>query len=163
MLSMTLAPIYSIISSRLGDRPWNDPVPRPNETNFDLPTLKAIIFDMSAVQNVDVTSVQIFVDVQKQLKRHASPDTCFFHFAGIRSAWTRRALASAGFGISEGETKAVFSVAAGSGRIDNESRDAQGDEESKLLPVQSIDRPTFNADVEEALYAIKSEFLHLAC
>lgn len=84
------------------------------------PTLKAIILDFSSVNNVDVTSVQYLIDVRNQLDRYASPDIVEWHFATINNRWTKRALASAGFGYptrstqSEGETwkwKPIFSVA----------------------------------------------------
>jgi sodium-independent sulfate anion transporter 11 len=84
------------------------------------PTLKAIILDFSSVNNVDVTSVQILIDVRNQLDRYASPETVEWHFASINNRWTKRALASAGFGYpatahQEGELwhrwKPVFSVA----------------------------------------------------
>ena len=52
---------------RPGDRPWNNPGPRRGKSEPDrshLPTLKAVILDMSSVNNVDVTSVQILIDVR---------------------------------------------------------------------------------------------------
>jgi sodium-independent sulfate anion transporter 11 len=139
--------------ARLGDRPWNDPKPRANETNEAYPTLKAIIYDMTAVSNVDVTSVQVFVDVKKQLDRHAAPHNVYFHFAGIRSPWTRRALASVGFGDAEGP-RPVFSVAdTSAGEVKNEKREGTPDIETtkQFIPVTSLDRPTFNIDLDEAL------------
>lgn len=105
------------------DRPWNDPGPRRGkqlDTNDDLPTLKAIILDFSSVNNVDVTSVQNLIDVRNQLDRWAAPDTVEWHFACITNRWTKRALASAGFGYptpahvnGEGfqRWKPIFSVA----------------------------------------------------
>ena len=135
---------------RVGDRPWNDPVPRSAE-KFELPTLKAVIYDFSAVSNVDVTSCQVLVDVRKQLARHAAPNPVYFHFAGIRSPWTRRALASVGFGSSENEAKPVFSVAyfetAAKIVNDKEAGSERNDVEAKFLPIQSVDRPSFNTDV----------------
>ena len=86
---------------RLGDRPWNDPGPRRGRTEADrshLPTLKAIILDFSSVNNVDVTSVQHLIDVRNQLDRYTNPETVQWHFAHINNRWTKRALASAGFG-----------------------------------------------------------------
>src|SRR5271170_6727853 len=103
-----------------GDRPWNDPGPRRGqtaETHEDRPTLKAIILDFSSVNNVDITSVQQLIDVRNQLDRYTAPDTVDWHFACINNRWTKRALASAGFGyLSEGSElqhrwKAIFSVA----------------------------------------------------
>ena len=86
---------------RLGDRPWNDPGPRrgrPAPDHSDRPILKAIILDFSSVNNVDITSVQHLLDVRNQLDRYASPKRVDWHFAHISNRWTKRALASAGFG-----------------------------------------------------------------
>ncbi|KAI9720434.1 MAG: hypothetical protein M1812_002940 [Candelaria pacifica] len=103
-----------------GDRPWNDPGPRRGqllEVNESLPTLKAIILDFSSVNNVDVTSVQLLIDIRNQLDRYASPDQVDWHIACINNRWTKRALAAAGFGYpspSQPELerwKPVFSVA----------------------------------------------------
>lgn len=103
-----------------GDRPWNDPGPRhgrKSNVNNNLPTLKAIILDFSSVNNVDITSVQQLIDVRNQLDRYASPDTVDWHLACINNRWTKRALASAGFGFSPVESghasrwKPIFSVA----------------------------------------------------
>jgi len=105
---------------RPGDRPWNDPGPRrgrPVEVAPDRPTLKAIILDFSSVNNVDITSVQQLIDVRNQLDRYTSPDHVDWHLACINNRWTKRALASAGFGYptAEGELshrwKPIFSVA----------------------------------------------------
>ena len=86
---------------RLGDRPWNDPGPRRGHAapdHSDRPTLKAIILDLSSVNNVDITSVQHLIDVRNQLDRYASPKRVDWHFACINNRWTKRALVSAGFG-----------------------------------------------------------------
>jgi sodium-independent sulfate anion transporter 11 len=105
---------------RLGDRPWNDPGPRRGREEPDrshLPTLKAIILDFSSVNNVDVTSVQNLIDIRNQLDRYAAPERVQWHFACINNRWTKRALASAGFGFPSGPSnefhrwKPIFSVA----------------------------------------------------
>jgi len=105
---------------RPGDRPWNDPGPRRGKAAIvedHLPTLKAVILDFSSVNNVDVTSVQHLIDVRNQLDRYTTPEKVQWHFAHINNRWTRRALASAGFGYptEEGEEfqrwKPIFSVA----------------------------------------------------
>lgn len=105
---------------RLGDRPWNNPGPRRGkveEDHSDLPTLKAIILDFSSVNNVDVTSVQNLIDVRNQLDRYASPNVIQWHIACINNRWTKRALASAGFGYPTlpaeeyHRWKPIFSVA----------------------------------------------------
>lgn len=106
----------------LGDRPWNNPGPRRGKIEEDrsgLPFLRAIILDFSSVNNVDVTSVQNLIDVRNQLDIYASPDPVQWHFAYINNRWTKRALASAGFGYpsvgseesSVKRWKPIFSVA----------------------------------------------------
>ncbi|KAK5074861.1 hypothetical protein LTS08_005570 [Lithohypha guttulata] len=121
---------------RPGDRPWNNPGPRRGKTEDDrshLPTLKAVILDLSAVNNVDVTSIQILIDVRNQLQRYAAPDVVQWHFASVRNRWTKRALASAGFGFHTGpndETHRwtpIFSVAEIGG---SSSAAAQADREA---------------------------------
>ncbi|KAJ5316359.1 hypothetical protein N7476_006666 [Penicillium atrosanguineum] len=83
-----------------GDRPWNDPEPgrKANSGEEDLPLLRAIILDFSAVNNVDVTSIQNLIDVRNQLNLRAAPLEVQWHFANVGNRWTRRALAAAGFG-----------------------------------------------------------------
>jgi sodium-independent sulfate anion transporter 11 len=108
--------------ARPGDRPWNDPGPRRGKASTDndaLPTLKAIILDMSSVNNVDLTSIQNLIDVRNQLDKYASPDSVDWHFSNINNRWTKRALAAAGFGYYSPEPeesgihrwKPIFSVA----------------------------------------------------
>lgn len=96
---------------RPGDRPWNDPGPTKRqlkkaaagEINLDaakedLPTVKAIILDFSAVNYVDLTSVQALIDIRNQLDRYAAPDVVDWHIACINNRWAKRALVAAGFG-----------------------------------------------------------------
>jgi sodium-independent sulfate anion transporter 11 len=98
---------------RPGDRPWNDPGPNRKErkaakaagigegaagVDTTLPTLKAIILDFSAVNNVDITSIQQLIDFRNQLDRYTAPDVVDWHMACISNRWTKRALVSAGFG-----------------------------------------------------------------
>ncbi|WEW58275.1 hypothetical protein PRK78_003743 [Emydomyces testavorans] len=107
--------------SRPGDRPWNMPGPSRGKSEEDrshLPTLKAVILDFSSVNNVDVTSVQNLIDVRNQLDTYAAPQPVHWHFANINNPWTKRALASAGFGYptptgnaSLKRWKPIFSVA----------------------------------------------------
>ena len=106
--------------TKLGDRPWNNPGPRRGQREPDcshLPTLKAVILDFSSVNNVDITSIQNLIDVRNQLDHYAAPDPVQWHIACINNRWTRRALASAGFGYptipAEGfhRWKPIFSVA----------------------------------------------------
>lgn len=53
---------------------------------------------MSAVNAVDVTSVQGLIDLRHRLSQWAFPSDVEFHFANVTNRWTRKALASAGFG-----------------------------------------------------------------
>lgn len=106
---------------RPGDRPWNNPGPRRGKTEQDrshLPCLRAIVLDFSSVNNVDVTAVQNLIDVRNQLDMYATPEPVQWHFVHIRNRWTKRALASAGFGYPTPVTesgfrrwKPIFSVA----------------------------------------------------
>lgn len=102
---------------RQGDRPWNDPGSKKNvEENLNLPTLKAVILDFSAVNNVDVTSTQMLIDIRNQLDRYAAPNVVDWHMACINNRWTKRALVSAGFGYpavrADGTRwKSIFSIA----------------------------------------------------
>jgi sodium-independent sulfate anion transporter 11 len=87
-----------------GDRPWNDAAPRhghraDEETLDDRPTLKAVVLDFSAVNNLDLTSVQTLLDVRGQLDRHSAPRAVQWHFAAIQNPWAKRALAAVGFGL----------------------------------------------------------------
>jgi sodium-independent sulfate anion transporter 11 len=83
--------------AKKGDRPWND----PDSASADephLPILRAVILDFSAVNNVDVTCVQNLVDVRSQMDRRSAPVAVQWHFANVKSRWTKRALRAAGFG-----------------------------------------------------------------
>ncbi|KAI1368638.1 sulfate permease [Xylaria arbuscula] len=102
-----------------GERPWNDPGPkRPEDENTNLPTLKAIILDFSSVNNVDVTSTQMLIDIRNQLDRYTAPDVVDWHIACISNRWTKRALVSAGFGYpavradgAHSRFKSIFNIA----------------------------------------------------
>lgn len=84
------------------------------------PILKSVILDFSSVNNVDVTAVQVLIDVRNQLDKYAAPQTVDWHFANVENRWTKRALAAAGFGYktptqdpteAPGHWKAIFSIA----------------------------------------------------
>lgn len=66
--------------------------------DMSLPILKAIVIDCSTINNIDITSVQGLVDARNALDRWASPSPVDWHFGGLRNRWSRRALATAGFG-----------------------------------------------------------------
>lgn len=66
---------------------------------------------------MDVTAAQALIDVRNQLARYAAPETVEWRFANTQSRWTKRALASAGFGyrspetIATGQLTSIFSIA----------------------------------------------------
>ncbi|KAF1951820.1 sulfate permease [Byssothecium circinans] len=145
---------------RLGDRPWNDPGPRRGkevDTGDHRPTLKAIILDFSAVDNVDLTSIQNLIDVRNQLDRHAAPDTVDWHFCHVNSRWAKRALAAAGFGYYTPEPegsevhrwKPIFSVAE-IGGSHSAAADAEARENRKRLKTNAK-RDLEAAGIEERL------------
>ncbi|KAI2776584.1 sulfate permease [Daldinia loculata] len=168
---------------KLGDRPWNDPGPRKGKVVVDdtaeRPTLRAIILDCSAVNNVDATSVQALIDVRNQLDRYAQPDTVEWHFANVRNAWTRRALVAAGFGFLQpkGDAeaghrwKSIFSVAdlaeaasplSGESHLGEkgvvEKRMSHGDEEIGVQP-SSITEDESSAR-QVPVYGLNRPFFH---
>lgn len=99
----TCQPVYA----HPGDRPWNEPMPVSSTKLFQddagdlanqLPTLKAVVFDFSAVNNLDTGAAEGLAIAREQLDKWAYPDAVEYHFAGVTSRWARRALAVAGFG-----------------------------------------------------------------
>lgn len=142
--------------ARPGDRPWNDPGPKKGQEeaiDYSKPTLRAVVLDFSAVNNVDVTAVQAMIDVRNQLDRYASPDPVEWHFACINNRWAKRALASGGFGYptpeaSNGEIhrwKPIWSVAP-----IEEAADVQQTEFNEQARKQSIDAKRDMDDIERA-------------
>jgi sodium-independent sulfate anion transporter 11 len=122
-----------------GERPWNEPNPKrrkdkDNTAPDTRPYLKAVILDFSPVYNVDLTAVQVLIDIRNQLDRYAAPQSVQWHFASVNSRWTKRALAAGGFGYPSFETadghakhwKPIFSVAETSGVGDDTALDGSG-------------------------------------
>ncbi|KAI8319293.1 sulfate permease II [Martensiomyces pterosporus] len=161
----------------LGNRPWNDPGPRhKTESDIDhsLPELRAVILDFTGVSNVDMTSIQNLSDVRGQLNRHASYPVAW-HFAGIRSPWTRRALIASGFGVAAEPPHTVYSVAHVEVSQDkerllqplfNEDWTLNGFDDklglrstlsSLAVPLLSVNQPYFHLDLNEALKAAEAE------
>ncbi|CAK4034108.1 sulfate permease [Lecanosticta acicola] len=138
---------------RPGDRPWNDPGPRKGKEVGDdhRPTLKAVILDFSSVNNVDITSVQNLIDVRNQLDRYTAPERVQWHFATINNRWTKRALASAGFGfpaydnVEYSRWKPIFNVAEIGGRL---SAAADAEEKEKRRELRSRDDPELGQRME---------------
>lgn len=150
---------------RPGDRPWNDPGPRKGkeiQVDDHRPTLKAVILDFSSVNNVDLTSVQNLIDVRNQLDRYTSPERVQWHFACINNRWTKRALASAGFGFpahddeSQGRWKPIFSVAEIGGSF-SAAAEAEAEEKQRreLRSQQSQDPELGHARPHESVESIE--------
>lgn len=144
--------------SKPGDRPWNDPGPRKSnvaEEEKHLPLLRAVILDFSSVNNVDVTSIQNLIDVRNQLDMYAAPERVQWHFAHINNRWTKRGLASAGFGFPTPASddgfhrwKPIFSVA----EIEGSSSAAAHAEIVNNQQTQHITpRPSKGEDPEQGL------------
>ncbi|KAM0250530.1 hypothetical protein ACHAQJ_008581 [Trichoderma viride] len=149
--------------AKLGDRPWNDPTPR-NQANLELhedrPTLKAVIFDFSTVNIVDVTAAQALIDVRNQLDRYAAPQKVDWHFAHIENRWTKRALAAAGFGYrtprhnaedgeGAGHWKTIFSIADLVGGTDSAAAAAATEEKGGRAVQYDVER-TNSDDISKA-------------
>ncbi|KAJ1327418.1 SULFATE PERMEASE II [Microdochium nivale] len=109
----TCLPVYD----HPGDRPWNESIPAQQQSTTaklfteddpksaqqqhddnSKPTLRAIIFDFSAVNNLDTGAAEGLAVARAQLDRWAHPDPVQYHFAGVSNRWARRALTAAGFG-----------------------------------------------------------------
>jgi len=122
---------YSNIST--GDRPWNDPGPKPKDAKAVLeaeaakPRLRAVILDFSAVANLDTTGVQNLIDTRKEVEKWADRPVQF-HFAGILSPWIKRALIAGGFGrdsLSQARSVEVAPVVAYDNAINPTDKDRQ--------------------------------------
>lgn len=158
--------------AKLGDRPWNDPGPRRGQqvdVDDHRPILRAIILDFSAVNNVDVTSIQGLIDVRAQLDRHAAPEAVEWHFASINSRWTKRALTTAGFGYIDRErfaARAHWNPVYSYTPLDNDApklHDPEAQDEihsakghsglpsGKVTTVHGQNRPFFHIDVPAAV------------
>lgn len=93
---------------RESDRPWNDAGPRSKLLSQHLPHLRALVLDFSAVNNIDITSIQGLIDLRNLLDRYAAPDAVEWHFVNVQNRWTRRALATAGFGYPTSQNPAAL-------------------------------------------------------
>jgi sodium-independent sulfate anion transporter 11 len=136
------------------------------------------------VQNIDVSSTQVLVDVRKQLDKHAAPDHVEWHFVNVKSPWTKRALVSAGFGRAAATSRAVFSLsevgasvggfAADARQSDHAGEDRRRHDEEigeavpqleapgastnsgKRLPLLDTAYPAFHITIDEALESVYS-------
>jgi sodium-independent sulfate anion transporter 11 len=166
-------------------RLWSDstPLTSPDEQT-SLPRLRAVVLDCTAVDIIDITSVQGLVDARRSLDRHAcrgrnGDGRCVqWHFAGLCNRWARRALAVAGFGAPAGQIERmeveggseenplagwkpvymVTSATGGRGGGKEVGREGGGEGRAQgLLPVHGVDRPFFHVDLMEAVDAAVRE------
>lgn len=117
--------------AKKGDLQWNDT--RRNRYNADndpRPKLKAIVLDFSSVHNLDISTVQAFVDVRAQLNRHTAPYQASWYFSSVNSPWAKRALSVAGFDDGPGEEAAVLSAGTYTIASIESERDSMPTEES---------------------------------
>lgn len=160
---------------KLSDRPWNDPGPRPgqdeNAENLGKPMLHAIVFDFSAISQVDTTAIQALIDTRIEVERWTDRPV-EFHFATILSPWVRRALVAGGFGTGAPASSVPTEIAAvvpyRDGQSSPVSVPASGDLESSLVseepragseesaPIDLQDTPFFHFDLACAVRSAES-------
>lgn len=164
------------------DRLWNDSGPRVYKCDPQaLPYLRAMVFDFSAVNSVDVTSVQGLIDLRNSFDRYSSPDTVEWHFANLHNRWTRRALAAAGFGYPTsqnpealGHWKPVYSIAAtltekDGASLDDSRRAAETDADEERTtgsstPVSIQSSELYGSEPNRkmaAVYGVDRPFFHI--
>lgn len=126
---------------------------------------------------MDITAAQALIDVRNQLTRYAAPDAVEWRFANIQNRWTKRALASAGFGYRSpeatviGGSASIFSIAdlgepetqvdrktavphdIEGGEIKQDNDVSKTPSEIRLVTVHGLNRPYFHVDLQEALEA----------
>ncbi|KAI0085466.1 sulfate permease [Irpex rosettiformis] len=158
---------------RPGDRPWNDPGPRPGQDlaaeNAKKPDLRAIVLDFSTVSQVDTTAIQALIDTRTELEKWANHPV-EFHFATVLSPWIRRALVAGGFGIGrEGRTPVEIASVVHYGDVrditnpDNDNTVAEKtDIESNRehSPISLENTPFFHFDVVAAVKAAEESMVH---
>lgn len=129
----------------LKDRLWVDAPPSAKQITHSesMPLLRAIVLDFSAVNVLDVTSIQGLVDLRNTLDRYAAPAVVEWHFAGVQNRWTRRALAFAGFGYPAtknpdalGNWVPVYTVATS---LAGATEDDERDRDTRKLQLQAQD------------------------
>lgn len=164
---------------RPGDRPWNDPGPSKRALKKaaagglditggkeDMPTVKAVILDFSAVNFLDITAVQALIDVRNQLDRYAAPDVVDWHIACINNRWAKRALVAGGFGYplerADGlhhRWQSIFSVAEIGGEF---SAAATAEANLNEKELRERERRSGDHNVEDGLQQHTGDQIHRA-
>ena len=159
-------PGVAIAAVSLGDRPWNDPGPRHFDARLieqdTRPKLRAVILDFGGVPHLDLTGLQILIDTRNQLDRHAGQPVQW-RFVGISNPWIKRALVRGNFGVADNRGLTIFNVAqiGSNAATDSKILGAEDDIEQQqrqknFIPLLSIDRPYFHADIDSAIRAVES-------
>ncbi|KAH7113329.1 sulfate permease-like protein [Dendryphion nanum] len=147
-----------------------------------LPLLRAVILDLSAVNAIDITTIQGLTGLRNLLDKHAAPAMVEWHFSGVHNRWTRKALSVAGFGspveadvvnVESFRSAYIFmaspKIIEESGRVLADNGDESGDIESlsrsntnsgkgarRHYSVFGVDRPFFHEDLRDAVEAAVS-------
>lgn len=148
------------VGIKLGDRPWNDHGPRRMKESAEVderPLLRAVVLDFSSVPYLDSTGVQNLADIRQAINRYVDADV-EYHFVGIISPWTRRALVVEGFGGGTpnkhviGVSSNIFEKEYLLPRADDEESGGggnQGMQQPALIPVLSTETPFFHAEIPD--------------
>lgn len=80
---------------------WSDASSGTKDASIEArkPVLCSVVFDCASVNSIDVTSIEALVDLRNSLEGYAHPYRVDWHFASVTNRWSRRALATVGFGI----------------------------------------------------------------
>lgn len=160
------------LPTNANDLPWN----QSNEVfetrimeNSELPPLKAIIFDFSAVHIIDSTAVQTLISAKKAISRYSGSEV-EYHFANILNESIQKSLLIAGFGTANKKASLVDigTVTAENNDLENtksleprlSNTEFKSDEVSEIVVGNSEDTTTvgkekkfFHLSLEEALRA----------
>jgi hypothetical protein len=82
------------------DKSWSQAPPRDNFDITQLPVLEAIVFDFSAVCQLDATALDTLVTTRQTVSRYAG-NSVEWHFTGLQNEVVRKGLLRAGFGTLE--------------------------------------------------------------
>ncbi|KAJ5065591.1 sulfate transporter family-domain-containing protein [Bipolaris maydis] len=166
------------------ERLWCDapPTERHIQESASLPVLRAVVLDFSTVNVLDITSIDGLKALRETLDRYAAPGLVEWHFAGVHSRWTRKALSFAGFGFpattnvdSMSNWCPAYTVTTSlAGATDEERKEMEimkrsasvQDEESCKEAVESSEKQIHmsNPDTKmrfEPMYGVDRPFFHL--
>lgn len=88
------------MNKRDSDKSWSQAPPRENFDIMQFPVLEAIVFDFSAVCQLDATALDALVTTRQTVARYAG-NSVEWHFTGLQNEVVRRGLLRVGFGTLE--------------------------------------------------------------